>query len=324
KASPSSAPEQPAQQPSAATAPSDPAPARRTSRRGTFLLLAALIALALTAFGGWYVAEGRYVDAPELTGMSRDEAVQTAQTLGFDVEFAPAAFSEDVPADHVISTDPPAGEQILPDSTITIILSKGKERYEVPDLAGKTVDEALAIVGPLNLTLGQIAEEFHEQIPQGSIIRIVNYDVGAQVKRGTALDIVVSKGREPIAITDFVGQPVDDARSGLQRVGFLVNVQEEFSDDVEQGRVISQQPQGGSAFRGDTITLVVSKGPEMVAVPDLGGMSEAEAKRAVEELGLTLNATRNPLAGDDAQVRFQSPGAGTERRKGEAVTVFLS
>ncbi|MFD1860033.1 Stk1 family PASTA domain-containing Ser/Thr kinase [Aeromicrobium camelliae] len=300
------------------------APRREKSRRGLFLLIAALIALVLTALGGWYVAVGRYVDAPELTGLSRDDAVKTAQADGFEVEFAPAAFSEDVPADHVISTDPAAGEQILPDTTITVTLSKGKERYEVPDLAGKTVDEAQTIVGSLNLKLGDTTEEFHEEIPQGSIIRVTNYDVGAQVKRDTALDIVVSKGREPIAITDYVGTPIDEARNGLQGVGFLVNVQEEFSDDVEEGRVISQQPQGGTAFRGDTVTLVVSKGPEMVKVPDLGGKSEADAKKAVEEAGLKLNATRNPLAGDGAKVRFQSPSAGTERRKGETVTVFLS
>ncbi|WP_166375958.1 Stk1 family PASTA domain-containing Ser/Thr kinase [Aeromicrobium phragmitis] len=308
----------------AATSEEADPPPRKKSRRGALLLLAALVALALTALGGWYLAVGRYVDAPELTGLSRDEAVSTAQADGFDVEFAPAAFSEDVPADHVISTDPAAGEQVLPDTTITVTLSKGQERYEVPDLAGKTVDEARTIVGSLNLTLGDTVEEFHEEIPQGSIIRVTNHEVGAQVKRGTALDIVVSQGREPIAITDYVGKPVDEATNGLQGVGFLVNVQEEFSDDVEQGRVISQQPQGGSAFRGDTITLVVSKGPELVKVPDLGGKSEADAKKALEELGLKLNATRNPLAGDGAKVRFQSPSAGTERRRGETVTVFLS
>lgn len=299
-------------------------PAAKRSRRGPILLLAALLALALTALGGWYYGIGRYVDAPDLAGMSREDAISTAEAEGFSIEFAPAAYSEEIAAEHVISTDPQAGERLLPESVITVTLSKGKERYAVPDLAGSTLDEARTIVGSLNLAIGQTSEEHHEQIPEGSVIRVANHEVGAEVKRDTVLDLVVSKGREPIAITDYTGQPLDQARGGLQDAGFLVNVQEAFSDDVDKGHVVSQQPAGGTAFRGDTITLVVSQGPELVKVPDLSGKSEAAAKKAVEELGLKLNATRNPLAGDDAKVRFQSPSAGTERRKGDTVTVFLS
>lgn len=299
-------------------------PARRRPRRGAVLLLAALVALAVVAFGGWYLADGRYTDAPELAGLSREDAVDTAESAGFEVEFAPDAFHEEIPADHVISTDPEAGERVLPGATISITVSKGQERYEVPDLAGRTLDEARTVIGSLNLTVGDLPEEFHEQIPEGSVIRVANHDVGERVKRDTALDLVISKGREPIGITDFTGKPADEARSGLEDLGFLVNVEEQFSDEVDEGVVISQNPQGGNGFRGDTVTIVVSQGPEIIEVPDLSGMTEDEARKALEDLGLEINATRNPLAGGEPKVRFQSPSPGSERERGDTITVFFS
>lgn len=305
--------------------PAEEAPAsRRRPRRGAVLLLAALVALAVVAFAGWYLADGRYTDAPDLTSMSREEAVSAAESAGFEVEFAPDAFDEEIPADHVISTDPEPGERVLPGTLISITISKGQERYEIPDLAGKTLDEARTVVGSLNLQIGETSEEFHEEIPEGSVIRIANHEVGEQVKRDTSLDLVISKGREPIAITDFTGKTADEAQAGLQEAGFLVNVEEQFSDEVDEGVVISQNPQGGSAFRGDTVTIVVSQGPEIIEVPDLSGMTEDEARKALEDLGLEINATRNPLAGDDPKVRFQSPSAGSERERGDTVTVFFS
>ena len=72
------------------------------------------------------------------------------------------------------------------------------------------------------------------------------------------------------------------------------------------------------------MTIVVSQGPEIIEVPDLSGMTEDEARKALEDLGLEINATRNPLAGDDPKVRFQSPSAGSERERGDTVTVFFS
>ena len=101
-------------------------------------------------------------------------------------------------------------------------------------------------------------------------------------------------------------------------------IRDRFSDTVREGRVISQTPSSGTGVRGDTITLTVSKGPERVAVPDLRGMTEAEARTALEAVGLKLSATRNPFAGADAQVRYQVTSAGTKVKRGSTVSVFLS
>lgn len=321
---PPAEPEDP--EPSAIAVAEEPAPEshRRKSRRGLILLVTALVALLLAALGGWYYGVGRYAETPELTNLSRDEAVQAAEKAGFDVEFAAAEFSEDIEAEHVISTDPEPGDRILPDSPITVTLSKGKERYEVPDLAGKSLDEAKTIAGSLNLKIGETSEQYHDQIAEGAVISVANHEVGAQVKRDTTLDLVLSKGREPLPITDFTGKKADEARSGLEGAGFLVAVEEQNSDDVDKGVVISQNPANGTAFRGDTITLTVSTGPEIKRAPALEGMRESEAEKAVKDAGLKLKATKSPIAGKKARVRFQSPDAGAEIAKGGTITVLIS
>jgi len=296
----------------------------RTSRRGLVLLIGALVALLLAALGGWYYGVGRYTETPELTNLSREEAVKTAEKAGFTVKFGAEEFSEEVEAGHVIETDPKAGDRILPDSAITATLSKGKERYEVPDLAGKSLDEAKTVIGSLNLKLGDTSEEYHEQIPEGAVIGVADHKVGDKVKRDTVLNLVVSKGREPLPITDFTGKKADEARAGLEGAGFLVKVEEKSSDKVDKGVVISQNPAGGTAFRGDTITLVVSKGEAIGRAPALTGMREEEAEKAADKAGFTLEATRSPIAGKRARVRFQTPDAGSKLRKGETITVFLS
>lgn len=306
-----------------APVPATTAPATRR-RRGPLMLLIAVAALAATALLGWYIAIGRYETVPNLVSMERAEAVRTGEAAGFTVEVGDPAFSEVVEKGAVISTDPDPGSRLLPDEVITLTISRGKERYAIPNIQGRTVEEATATLVGLNLAVGEVTETFSDAIPTGGIIRSSSHKVGDQVKRGTAVDLVVSKGPKPIKITDTTGEDAKDARAALEGAGFVVTTSEQFSDTVREGRVISQTPSSGTGVRGDTITLTVSKGPERVAVPDLRGMTEAEARTALEAVGLKLSATRNPFAGADAQVRYQVTSAGTKVKRGSTVSVFLS
>ena len=298
------------------------APRRR--RRGPLLLLLALVVLGGAALTGWYLAVGRYETVPNVISLSREEANKTVEAAGFTVAEGEPAFSEVVAKGAVIATDPEPGSRLLPDETITLTISKGKERYEIPNIQGRTVEEAATVLGRLHLTVGEVTEEYSEKIAAGGVIKSSSHKVGDKVKRDTPVDLVVSKGPRPIEIVDHTGRPAAAARADLERAGFSVAVSEQFSDDVPEGRIISQSPSGGTGYRGDTVTLVVSRGPELVAVPDLKGMTEQQARAAVEAIGLKLNATRNPFAGDDARVRYQMTNAGKKVERGSTVTVFLS
>ncbi len=301
-------------------APHPPKKTGNSSRRGQILLLVALLATVLVALLGWYFGIGRYEDTPNLVNMTEQQAAADAEEAGFAFEVESREFSETIPNGTVISTDPSAGDRILPGDTIAAVVSKGQERYTVPDLRGKTPEEATKILADLKLELGDLREAFDQEVPQGQIITIEGVEVGALVKRDTVVDVVVSKGREPLEVTDYTGKSRETAVAGLEATGFVVAAPEEFSDDVPPGTVIRQDPASGTALRGDTITIVVSKGPELFAVPDVVGKTRDEAIAALEAAGFV--AETGVLTGNrNFTVRLQSPAAGTMARKGTTVTI---
>lgn len=288
------------------------------SRRGRRLLIAAVIVALLAALLGWYVADGRYTSAPVLVGSQESEASAAAEEAGFTFEVAGREFSETVPAGVVISTDPGPGDKVLPDSTIESVVSKGKDRVTLPEkVRGLTVDALRTQLADVDLELGKITERFAETVPEGQVVDAVNAKADEPLKRGTRIDITVSKGPEPIAITDFTGRDIDEARSEVEKAGFTSIVEEEFSDDVDKNEVISQSPDSGNGIRGDSITFVVSKGPDVVAVPDVTGQKKNEAVKALEKAGFKV---RNPFPGNFT-VQGQSPDGGKKAKRGSTVTI---
>ncbi len=291
-----------------------------SGRRGRVLLVAAVVAALLLAGFGYWLGIGRYAEVPQLVGQAEAQATEEAEAAGFSLEVTRRAFSETAPLGTVLSTDPAAGDRLLPGDTINAVVSKGKERYAIPNVQGDTVEQARAVFGELTLQVGDVTQAYSEKIPEGRIVRAVDYKVGQQVKRGTVIDLVVSRGRQPIDVPDQTGKPRAEAERTLQEASFEVNVTERFSDDVAKGVVISQSPNGGSRFKGDTITLVVSRGPENVEVPDVTGRTREEAVKTLEDAGFEVDV-QNRIPGTD-RVVLQRPGSG-EARVGSTVVIFV-
>ncbi len=265
-----------------------PAAAPRKRRRGVWWLVLVLVLALLAGFGGWWYGVGRFTETPRLLKMSETQARDAAADVGLGVTIADTAYSEQVPAGAVLATDPGPGERILRDGTVSLTLSKGKERYAVPDLAGLTLESAEQELTDTNLTLGNRDLEWSPKVDKGSVIQTV-LPVGRMLKPDTAVDVVVSKGPHPIDIDDFTGEPASDARKALTDAGFKVVVADrEFSDTVPLGSVVSQHPSADTGFRGDRIELVVSKGPRLVEVPDFTGDSAADAEAQLDALGLEV------------------------------------
>lgn len=293
---------------------------RRDARRGRALLIGIVVLAVVLAGLGYWLGVGRYAEAPQLVGRSEAQAIAEAEEAGFELTVGRRAFSETAPLGTVISTDPPAGDRILPGSTITAVVSKGVERYEVPSARGLTLEELERELEPLTLQVGEVTEVFDDDVEEGRIVRSTSHDAGDSVRRGTAIDVEISKGPEPIEIVDQSGRSREEAVEALRAAGFQVEVEEEFSDDVDRGDVISQDPDSGTGVRGDTITVVVSRGPEQVEVPDVRGESEERATQILEEAGFEVRV-RNVLPGDT--VLAQTPDAGDTQRFGSRVTIFV-
>ena len=289
------------------------------SRRGRFLLIGAVVAALLVGLLGWWFADGRYTDTPSLVGSAETEAVQEAKSAGFTLKVSERRYSETVAAGLVMSTSPGPGDRILPGGTIRAIVSKGKDRVRLPDdLKGMSMKEATAALGLVDLVVGESQPKYSETVAKGRVIGAVSITADQDLKRGTTIDLYVSRGKRPIAIKDFTGKPYADARASADKAGFEVDVTEKFSDDVAKGLVISQDPNKGTGYKGDTISFVVSKGPDVVTVPDVTGKTRNQATRILRDRGFEVQA----FGPGNFTVQAQSPGRGEKVKRGSTVRLI--
>jgi serine/threonine-protein kinase len=277
---------------------------------------------ALTAYAGWWFGVGRYTSTPGVINLPVAAASEKAETAGLEVEVAERRFSETVTAGSVISTDPAAGSRILEGGTVEVVVSKGPERYAVPALRGEPFTEVESMLAEENLGLGDVRRVWNERIAKGLVISATP-GAGTELRRDSTVDVLVSRGRKPIEIPDLTDERGPRAERRLTALGFEVEVTEENSDDVPKGFVVSQSPTKGTGFRGDTVELVVSKGPVMVEVPDLRTLSVDEATEVLADVGLRIDVVRTEFFIALDRVVRQAPGRGESTPKGDVVTVYI-
>ena len=312
--------------------PSAPEPTRTTSGsaegagrggRAWKWAVAALLLLAAATAGAWYftMGPGSPTVVPVVVGQTFEQAQSRLSAAHLDAKRVDA-FDERVGRGLVISANPGAGAEVGRSTAVVLTVSKGPERYAVPTLVGSTATEAKARLAENRLTLGGSSEAYDEKIPAGQIVSSTP-KAGTQLRRGTAVTIVVSKGRQPIDVTDYTGKPADQAVAALTDAGLRVDAtKQEFSTDVPKGSVISQNPATGTLFRGDQVTLVVSKGPEMVSVPNVQGKQLRQARKILEDAGFQVRV-ESFMGGLFGTVRSQSPAGDAKAPKGSTVTLVV-
>lgn len=296
------------------------APPRR--RGGGWLgWLVALLVLA-GAGAGWFflLGPGSQTTVPSVKNLTVAQA--TAALTAGEVRPVPTeVYSETVPPGGVVGTDPAAGTSVRKGSQVALLLSRGPERYAVPTVRGLTPEAARGALAAGHLTVGTVSEAFDETIPAGQVISS-NPVAGTPLRPDASVALVVSKGRQPVTLANWTGKAAADALAAFTKVGLKGTVTEEFSEKVAKGIVISQAPTKGPIFKGDTVTLVVSKGPPLVAVPDVVSLQTQEARRLLQQAGFTVNVDR-VLGGYFNTVRDQSIPAGTMAPKGTTITLTV-
>jgi len=305
------------------------APPRRRRRRGRATALALALAVLVSAIGttAWWVGWGRYTTTPGVIGLERAAAQAELDEAGLGAKVGEEVYSETVAKGVVIATDPRPGERILPDGEVTLTVSLGKERYDVPDLANKTVDQAEAALAEVRFVPGRPVEEWSETVEEGRVIRSVpafGTPEAQSLPVGTAVTLVVSKGRKPVKVRSFVGKDADKAREVLERKGLDVEIADErYSDEVAAGDVISQSPDSGTLFKGETVQLVVSKGPELVAVPSVRYLATDAAVERLEDLGFKVEKQRATIYLTGSVAWDTDPKSGTKLAKGSTVVLYV-
>ena len=197
----------------------------------------------------------------------------------------------------------------------------------VPDLAGKTVEEATQEVGKLGLTLEVEKEVYSAEVESGKIIS-QNPEKGAESKAGRVVKVTVSKGVQNVSIPDVKGMKESEAVAALEKAKLVVGeINREYNNDYDPNMVYAVDPQVGvSVAEGTKVTLWVSKGRDTVTVPGLVGLSEADARSRLESYGLSVgNVTRSENSFyAEGTVTDQSLREGTETDRGSTVDIVVS
>ena len=232
------------------------------------------------------------------------------------------AFSEDAPRGSIVSTDPAAGDGVRPGDPVLATLSKGPERYAVPEVIGLSPQDASAALTQAQLVTGPTRQAFDAEVPVG---RVAGTDpaIGSELRRGETVTLLVSKGPEPVAVPAVDGRRLAGAKAALERAGLVATVTEKYSMKVPDGEVISVTPPAGTTINaGSTVTLLVSKGPPPVEVPNLVDMRKKDAIAALSRLGLVAKVEEGAVTPLN-RVLNQSPAAGSTVPKGSTVVIRI-
>ena len=229
---------------------------------------------------------------------------------------------ETVREGRVYEQDPAQGSRVDRNSPVEIFVSLGPPKVTVPQLVGRSRDDAIGELSALGLKRN--VNEVFSREEEGTVVA-QHPPPGERVTKGSTVRINVSQGLRPVGVPTVVGETFESASSQLQAAGFAVRRRDVDSDEPE-GIVVRQDPAGGAqAAIGSTVTLFVSKGPRESTVPDVTSRSEEDAQSALEQAGFEVvvqdEETTDPNS--DGIVLNQDPPGGTVAPQGSVVTIFV-
>ncbi|MCK3770489.1 Stk1 family PASTA domain-containing Ser/Thr kinase [Microbacterium aerolatum] len=275
---------------------------RRASKRrarGAFLLALVLLLAVLAGGVGWWFGSGpgSLVAVPSVAGMTYEQAADALEEEGFVAVQADES-SVDVEPGIAIHSDPAEGDRLDKGAEVTVFVSTGPAPRTVEALNGKTADEARSYLAELGINVSDDDLLLYSGAENGVVINAsvtpraggdaVSCGDGCEVFEDDTASLIVSLGGLP----DVVGMTVSEASSALGEKQIKTSTVEEYNNDVEEGRVIrTGDREGGENWRpGDTMTLVVSLGPEPIAIPeDIQGQTIRTAVERLEALGFQVN-----------------------------------
>lgn len=244
--------------------PSNKLQEQRKNRKTWVLALLALLIIGFAV--GSFLAFGKFwssseVTVPNVVGKQVEAAksILIAKNLRVSVS---ETFSESVPPGFIISQYPEAGSVVKEQRMVTLVVSKGTEITVVPDLRGLSRRDAELQLKNVGLKLGRVDEQYSQDVPADAVIS-QSVRPPAQINKGTAVDIVVSKGVGPKKITlpDFRGSPLSTIATQLESLKLKVGtVTEAPSDKYPPGTISVQNPAPGAEIaEGSAVDFTVAK-----------------------------------------------------------------
>jgi serine/threonine-protein kinase len=284
------------------------------------LLIGLLVAGAIVA--GLLLFGKEKVKIPNVVGVPQAEAELTLKRKGLSTDVTPHE-SADKPKGTVIGQDPAGGSRIPKGDTVTLVVSAGPGQAEIPDLTGQARSAALKKLRALGFNPVE-QRTTSDTIKQNRVIE-TRPGSGEQRDKGSTVVVVISNGRERLAVPKVTGLSEADARSQLDGLGFQTATTQKESTDQDPGTVLEQTPAAGTTLpKGGKVTLTIAKEPKPVDVPSVVGQGRLVATQALKKAGFKVSLVEQPTSNldEDRHVLQQDPASG-QAKKGSTVTITV-
>lgn len=251
----------------------DDRPARKSKKP---LIIAAAVIGVIALTGAILFASGFFgggLKAPDLEGKTTDEAKAILEEMGLEMEVDEQTISsEDIEEGKIAAQDPRKGEKVSKGDTITVILSNGKPNGQVPSVVGMNYNSERSLVEATLENAGYELGVVHEVESDAEVGEIISQDpgFGSDLKKGSKVDITISKGTDKVAVPPLTGFTLDKAREALEKAGLHMG-QPKYEESTVYAKniVIGSSPgEGTKVEKGSTVIITVSKGEPVVTPPE--------------------------------------------------------
>jgi serine/threonine-protein kinase len=202
----------------------------------------------------------------------------------------------------------------------------GPKSAAVPDVSGKSRTEAQALLTEAGFVVGAITEDYSGSVPVGNVIS-QQPAANSSAKKGSSVALTLSRGPNMAEVPTVTGMAEADAFKTLETAGFSPQaLPSEYNKDVASGNVFKQTPAGGSqAAKGSVVSYVVSRGTELVQVPDVTGKSQSSATSTLQKAGFKVSVKESTSDKvDKGSVMSQNPPSGVSVAKGSTVSITVA
>ncbi|HEY4410393.1 MAG TPA: PASTA domain-containing protein, partial [Acidimicrobiia bacterium] len=233
--------------------------------------------------------------------------------------------NDQIAAGQVVSQDPQPGTKIDKGGTVKLKISAGKGQVKVPDVTGQSLDDAQSQLRDAGLDYN-VQQETSDSVDAGKVTR-TDPPGGTQAAKGAVIQLFVSLGKAQVTIPDVSGQDPATAGNTLGAKGLSISDSlSQASDSVDAGKVIGTNPPAGTSVpKNSKVQLIISTGPEQIRVPNVVGLSKADATTELQNAGFTV-ITRDVTVLDPnsaGRVIAQSPQQDSKATKGSSVTISV-
>ncbi|MFF3251354.1 Stk1 family PASTA domain-containing Ser/Thr kinase [Actinacidiphila glaucinigra] len=301
---------------------------RRKPKKSNTSTILLVVAAVLVLIGAIFMGKAMFggnegsgtVSVPQFVGDTKSEAETKAANGEITIAFGDPVFCADQPKDKVCKQSAEVNSKIPKDQTVTLQLSKGTEKVDVPDVTGDSFDDAESELKDAGFEVDKQSQTSSED--EGTVLK-QDPKGGSKRAKGTTITLTVAVAPEEVVVLDVIGQDVAQAKKTLEDQGLKVTTQDRESADQPQGKIVDQNPRGGSKLTaGSSVTLFVAKPPSTSQMPELRNGTLGDAKAQANELGLKINFVGNSSQNDGAIVTNQFPLPGTPVKPGDTLTLF--